>query len=124
MRASRDIAIAIMVSVLGLIYAVTIGQLPIMIIGIAGSNYLVQIGYAILVGFALLMYEGRRWRLLLQGVLVTLLFLPTSSTGQAFDIFSRLPTLGAAFFQMYCLIVSMDILKKRRKFGFGLSCQP
>ncbi len=98
MRKSKDIAIVILVSVLGFAYAVAVGQLPFIFTGIPGIHYIFGIGSAILISFALLMYGGRRWRFLLQGFVVAILFLPTYFGGMAFDILSRLPVVISTFF--------------------------
>lgn len=61
--------------------------------GIPGSNYLLIFGNAILIGLALLLYGGRRWRFLLQGLLVSFLVLPTFGGGKPFDMLARVPII-------------------------------
>jgi hypothetical protein len=91
MRRSKDVAIVILVSVLGFFDALTVGQLHFIFSGIPGANYMFILGAAILVSFSILMYGGRRWRWTLQGCLVALLFIPTYYGGMPFDVLARLP---------------------------------
>jgi hypothetical protein len=95
---SRDLALVIMISVLSLIYTTFVGQIGNIITGISSFNYLFTIGHAILISVALLLYEGRRWRLFAQCVLVAILFTPTYQGGTPFDLLSRLPIIVDAFF--------------------------
>lgn len=69
MKSSRDIALIIMFAVLNLVLMVLIGQVPEMITGIPAIGYAFNIFYAITGSVALLMYEGRRWRLFTQSLL-------------------------------------------------------
>ena len=94
---SRDLALVILFSVLSFLYAVFVSQLANLFTGILGMNYILTIGHAILVSLAFLMYEGRRWRLFLQGVLVALLFIPTYQGGPPFDPLARLPIIVNTF---------------------------
>jgi hypothetical protein len=55
------------------------------------------LGHAILIGFGLLVYEGRRWRFFSQSFIVALLTLPTFQSGTPFDIFARIPMVVNAF---------------------------
>ena len=55
----------------------------------------------------MLLYEGRRWRLFAQCVLVSILFTPTYQGGTPFDPLSRLPIVIDAFF--------VDIFEKRNQ---------
>ena len=74
------------------------GHIGNIITGISSFNYLFTIGHAILISVALLLYEGRRWRLFAQCVLVAILFTPTYQGGTPFDLLSRLPIIVDAFF--------------------------
>ena len=77
---SRDLAVIIVFSVLTIIFMFLIGQIPELITGIPGMAYIFTIVYSINQTVSWLMYEGRRWRILTQGLLVSLLgllFIPT-----------------------------------------------
>lgn len=69
MKSSRDIALIIMFAVLNVVLMVLIGQVPELITGIPAIGYAFNIFYAITGSVALLMYEGRRWRLFTQSLL-------------------------------------------------------
>jgi hypothetical protein len=68
-KGSRDIALIIMFAVLNLVLMVLIGQVPELITGIPAIGYAFNIFYAITGSIALLMYEGRRWRIFTQSLL-------------------------------------------------------
>ncbi len=93
------------------------GQLAWLFTGIPGSNYLFVIGYAIIISLALLMFEGRRWRLLLQSVLFAILVIPTYFAGIPFDVLARMPIIinslqGDILFNSY-----YGFFKRRNKLG-------
>jgi hypothetical protein len=69
MKSSRDTALIIMFAVLNLVLMVLIGQVPELIAGIPAIGYAFNIFYAITGSIALLMYEGRRWRIFTQSLL-------------------------------------------------------
>ena len=69
MKNSRDLTLIIMFAVLNLVLMVLIGQIPEMITGIPAIGYAFIIFYAITSSVALLIYEGKRWRLFTQGLL-------------------------------------------------------
>jgi hypothetical protein len=69
MKSSRDTALIIMFAVLNLVLMVLIGQVPELITGIPAIGYAFNIFYAITGSIALLMYEGRRWRIFTQSLL-------------------------------------------------------
>ena len=75
MVSSRDLALVIMFASLSFVFMLLIGQIPQLITGIPGINYVFTIVYAINQSVARLMYEGRRWRISTQGVLVGLLII-------------------------------------------------
>ena len=72
-KESRDIAIIIMLGVTGFIFMALIGQIPNLISGIPGITYAFHIVYSILQSISWLMFEGRRWRIVAQGLLISLL---------------------------------------------------
>jgi hypothetical protein len=95
---SRDLALVIMISVLSFIYTIFVSQIGNIITGIPSFNYLFTVGHAILISVAMLLYEGRRWRLFAQCILVAILFTPTYQGGTPFDPLARLPIVIDAFF--------------------------
>ena len=68
-KSSRDITLIIMLAVLNLVLMMLIGQVPELITGIPAIGYAFNIFYAITGSIALLMYEGRRWRIFTQSLL-------------------------------------------------------
>ena len=68
-KETRDLALIIVFAVINLVFIVVIGQLAGLITGIPGINYIFSIFYSIIASIAWLMYEGRRWRILAQGLL-------------------------------------------------------
>lgn len=98
MWSSRDLALVVFISALSFIYAIFVSQLGNLFTGILGLNYIFTVGHAIIIGVALLLYEGRRWRFLFQSILVTLLFIPTYQAGTPFDPLARLPIIINTFF--------------------------
>jgi hypothetical protein len=72
-QTTKDIALIIMFAVLSFIFQTLIGQIPNLITGIPGIGYVFTIIYSIIQSVTWLMYEGRRWRIFAQGLLMTLL---------------------------------------------------
>ena len=97
LRVSRDIALVVLFSIISFFYGAAVTPLSMLLMVIPGALHLFGLGHSIIVSLALLTYEGRRWRFLLQGLLVTLLFLPTTAGGIPFDILSRLPIVFGSF---------------------------
>jgi hypothetical protein len=64
-----------MFAVLSLVLMVSIGQIPELITGIPAIGYAFIIFHAITGSVALLIYEGRRWRIFTQGLLFSLIAL-------------------------------------------------
>ena len=73
MIGSKDLTLIIMFAVLNLVLVGLIGQIPELVTGIPAIGYAFIIFYAITSSVALLMYHGRRWRLLTQSLLFNLL---------------------------------------------------
>ena len=94
---SRDLALVIILAVVSFIYSVFLGQLGNLFTGILGFNYLFMIGHTIIISFSFLIYEGRRWRFLLQTIIVALLTLPTFQSGAPFDLLARAPMIIGSF---------------------------
>jgi len=95
---TRDLTLVILLAVVSFIYTQLIGQLGNVITGIQGFNYFFIIGHMIFISFGFLIYGGRRWRLLLQGILAALLTLTTFLSGVPFDIVSKIPMVLTSFF--------------------------
>ena len=73
MAVSRDLALIVMFSVVGFVFTILIGQIPQLITGIPGIGYVFTIVHSIIITVAVLMFKGRRWRILGQGILFTML---------------------------------------------------
>lgn len=69
MKNSRDLAIIIFFAVLNFIFMAVIGQVANSIAIIPGIGYAFIMFYSIIASVAWLLYEGRRWRILAQGLL-------------------------------------------------------
>lgn len=96
MWSSRDVALVIALAVVTLVYSILVFQVGFLLTGIPGANYIFVIGQAILSSLTLLLFEGRRWRLVVMVTLFGFLSLPTYSMGAPFNIFPRIPLfLGA-----------------------------
>jgi riboflavin transporter FmnP len=74
MKTSRDLALIAMFAAISFVFNVLIGQLPGLITGLAGMAYVFTIVYSIIQSVAYLMYGGRRWRILAQALLLSLLY--------------------------------------------------
>jgi hypothetical protein len=83
-----------------------------MITGILGLNYIFIFGHAIFISFGFLIYEGRRWRFLLQSTIVALLTIPTFMSGMPFDVLARWPMIAGAFFSDLILNSVYSIFRK------------
>jgi hypothetical protein len=112
---SKDIAIVIIIAAVSFAYTVFVGQLGNLLTGIQGLNYLFIVGHAIFISFGFLMYEGRRWRLLLQGTLAALLTLTTALSGAPFDVVSKIPMILTSFFGDLIFNSFYAFFKKRNR---------
>ena len=112
---SKDIAIVIIIAAVSFAYTVFVGQLGNLLTGIQGLNYLFIVGHAIFISFGFLMYEGRRWRLLLQGILAALLTLTTYLSGAPFDPLSKIPMIATSFFGDLIFNSLYNFFKKRNR---------
>ena len=112
---SRDFALIILIAVVNFVFTIFVGQLAWLFTGIPGSNMLFSIGYAILTSFALLAFEGRRWRFFVQSILVVLLTLPTYLAGAPFDVIARTPVIINAFHGDLLFNSIYGSFKKRNK---------
>ncbi len=91
----RDLTLVIMFAALNFVFAALIGQVPRLITGIPGIGYIFNIFYSITITIALLFYEGRRWRFLMQGILFALLTLFLGATQDA--LLSKISLMFNAF---------------------------
>jgi hypothetical protein len=96
--ASRDLALIICLAVLGLVISASIVQMATLLTGIPGASYFFTILTSLQTSFALLIYEGRRWRFFVQMTLFTFLIIPTYIGGVPFDLFSKIQMIVNAFF--------------------------
>jgi hypothetical protein len=67
----------------------------------------------IFISFGFLIYEGKRWRVLLQSALVALLTFSTYLSGVPFDLVSKIPILLTAFFGDLIFNTFYPFFKKR-----------
>jgi hypothetical protein len=94
---SKDLTVIIIMAVLGLVLTVLVGQVATIITGVPGANYFLVIIFAIQTSFALLLYEGRRWRFFAQMTLFTFLIIPTYIGGIPFDLLSKINLIVNSF---------------------------
>jgi hypothetical protein len=101
---SRDIALVIMFAALSFVFNLLIGQVPSLITGIPGIAYVFTIVYSIIQSVAYLMYGGRRWRILLQALLLSLLyflFIPSWTLPVALATISNMLIVDIIFNSFY-----------------------
>ena len=110
---SRDLALVILFSVVNVASVYLVGQMAWLFTGIPGSNMIFIIIGAIINSVALLMYEGRRWRFLLQQIIFVILILPTYLVGTPFDIIPRIPTIVNAIHADILFMSLYGIFKNR-----------
>lgn len=115
MWSSRDLALVIIISVVSFVYSTLVSQLPNLITGVPGLNYLFIFGHAIFISLGLLMYEGRRWRFLLQNILVMFLTLPTFQTGAPLDVLARMPIIESSFISDLIFTSIYPLFQKRNR---------
>jgi len=91
MWSSKDLAFVVIFSVLNFVYTALIGQIAWLLSGIPGTNLLLIIGGVIINSFALLYFQGRRWRFMVYQTIFAILVIPTFLLGVPFDIIARVP---------------------------------
>ena len=94
---SKDVSLIIVLAVLSFVYSLSIAQLPTLIVGVVGLNYIFIIGHGILISLSLLIYKGKRWLFGFQTALLALLMIPTFAMGIPFDVLARFPLVVAGF---------------------------
>ncbi len=118
MWGSKDLGLVTVLAALGFVTAASILQMGYVFTGIRGLNYIFIIFLAIQTGFALLVYEGRRWRFFVQMTVFTLLIIPTNLGGPAFDILGKTSYMIAGFFTDLIANSFYPYFKKRKKSGY------
>ena len=104
MENSRDVALVIMFAALSFVFNLLIGQVPSLITGIPGIAYVFTIVYSIIQSVAYLMYGGRRWRILLQALLLSLLyflFIPSWTLSIAMGTITNMFIVDLIFNSLY-----------------------
>ena len=77
MWSSRDVAIIVGLAVVNLVFSALAGQLGWLTTGMPGSNLVIfGIVYALFVSFALLIFEGKRWKFFVQSILIVMILFP------------------------------------------------
>ena len=97
MWTSKEIAVIIVLAALSFVSTILIVQTAGMITGIPGANFIFTIILAIQTSFALLYYQGKRWRFFAQMALFYLLVIPTYLGGTPFDALGKTHFLITAF---------------------------
>ena len=93
-----------MFAALSFVFNLLIGQVPSLITGIPGIAYAFTIVYSIIQSVAYLMYGGRRWRILLQALLLSLLyflFIPSWTLPVALATISNMLIVDIIFNSFY-----------------------
>jgi len=114
---SRDLTLVPLFAVTNVIYIYLVGQMGWLLSGVPGSNMLFIFGSTIILSVSLLMYEGRRWRFMVQNIIFVLLILPTHLVGTPWAIIPRIPSIVNAihvdilFMSLYGFFKKRDQLK-------------
>ena len=93
MWSSRDVTLVIMFAVLSFINFAVVLQTFTLLTGIPGIGYGVDLIGAILATIGFLMFQGRRWRITVMGVLLYFLSLTLSFGGTSFSFITRIPII-------------------------------
>ena len=117
MWSSRDVAYVVVFAVLSTINLATVVQFSAYLILIPGIAYAVDIFGAIFAGVAFLLYRGKRWRILMQGILIALLTLPIYlGPGDApGNILARIPIMIKALLVDLIFISLYGSFERRNK---------
>jgi len=97
MWSSRDVALVIMFAVLSFTNFAIVLQTFSSLTGISGIVYGVDIVGATLGTVGFLMFEGRRWRRTVLGLLIFFLSLSLNLGGGAFNVITRIPIILKMF---------------------------
>ena len=93
MWTSKELALVIVLAILGVMYGVFVLQLGSLLTSIPGLNYLLSVGVAIWISLSFLLFNGRRWRLLATVTIFVLLTIPTYVMGTPYDLVARMPVI-------------------------------
>ena len=93
MWSSRELALVIVLAILGVLYGVFVLQLGRLLTSIPGLNYLLSVGVAIWISLSFLLFNGKRWRLLATVTIFVLLTIPTYVMGTPYDLVARMPVI-------------------------------
>ena len=115
MWSSRDVTLVIMFAALSFINFAAVLQLFASFTGIPGIVYGVDIIGAILATVGFLMFQGRRWRITVMGVLLYFLSLILSFGGTSFIFMTRIPIILKLFMVDLLFNTFYGILKKKDK---------
>lgn len=97
MWSTKDLTLIIVLAALGFVSTALIVQTAGLITGIPGINFVFTIFLAIQTSFALLYYQGRRWRFFVQMAIFYILIIPTYLGGTPFNILGKTHFLITAF---------------------------
>ncbi len=115
MWSSKDIGLVAVLAALGFVTAVSVGQIGYLLVGVPGINYIFLVFQSIQTGFALLVYQGKRWRFLAQMTIFTILIIPVNLGGVAFDFLGKTHYIIAAFFTDLIANSTYNYFKKHNK---------
>ncbi len=115
MWGSKDLSLVAILAALTSLTAASIGQMGYIISGLRGTNSIFTILFAIQISFALLMYQGRKWRFLLQMTIFTVIITPTNYGGAPYDFFGKTYFIMAAFLTDAVSSNFYQLLKQKNK---------
>jgi len=112
---SRDIALVIVLGVVGLIQGVFVVQMGTLLTGLPGVNYFFSILLTIWISLSFLIFEGRRWRLFLTVLIFIMLTIPTYVMGMPYDLSPRIPGILTILFVDVLFNSFYESFRKRGK---------
>lgn len=115
MWSSRDIALIIMFAVLSFINFAVVLQTFTLLTGIRGIGYGVDIIGAILATVGFLMFQGRRWRITVGGILIYFLSLPIDFGEGSVIVIIRIPIILKMFIKDIVFNSFYGYFKRRNK---------
>ena len=115
---TKDLCLVATLAAIGYVSAALIGQMGYILTGLRGVNSIFTLIFAIQTGFALLMYEGRRWRFFIQISIFTVLIIPTNYGSPAFDIIGKMSFMIAGFFTDIVACSVYQHFKKMQKIKY------
>jgi len=115
MWSSRDIALITMFAVLSFINFAVVLQTFTLLTGIQGIGYGVDIIGAILATVGFLMFQGRRWRIAVGGILLYFLSLPLDFGGGSFNVIIRITIILKMFIKDIVINSFYGYFERRNK---------